>query len=114
MNLATRLSLIGLLLVTPLRLALAADAAHNFEKWETDIAAFEAANRTNPPPTNAVLFIGSSTIRLSDKPGEGFSPKRASSIAALAEIGDCGCHPLCRPDGYSVCAAGDFLSRRRQ
>jgi len=64
MNLATRLSLIGLLLVTPLRLALAADAAHNFEKWETDIAAFEAADRTNPPPTNAVLFIGSSTIRL--------------------------------------------------
>jgi lysophospholipase L1-like esterase len=33
-------------------------------KWEKDIAAFEAADRTNPPPQNAILFIGSSGIRL--------------------------------------------------
>lgn len=33
-------------------------------KWEKDIAAFEASDRTNPPPKGAVLFVGSSTIRL--------------------------------------------------
>ncbi len=37
-----------------------ADAA----KWEKDIRAFEAADRTNPPPSGATLFVGSSTIRL--------------------------------------------------
>ena len=34
--------------------------------FENDIRAFEAADRASPPPTNAVLFIGSSTIRLWD------------------------------------------------
>jgi lysophospholipase L1-like esterase len=33
-------------------------------RWEKDIRAFEAADRTNPPPKNAILFIGSSSIRL--------------------------------------------------
>lgn len=33
-------------------------------KWETEIAAFETADRTNPPPKKAILFIGSSSIRL--------------------------------------------------
>ena len=32
--------------------------------WEKDIAAFEASDRTNPPPKGAVLFVGSSSIRL--------------------------------------------------
>lgn len=30
--------------------------------WNPAIAAFEAADRTNPPPQHAVLFIGSSSI----------------------------------------------------
>ncbi len=34
----------------------------SFEKWEKDVAAFEAADRTNPAPKNALLFVGSSTI----------------------------------------------------
>ena len=34
--------------------------------WEKEIAAFEAADKTNPPPPNAILFIGSSSIRLWD------------------------------------------------
>jgi len=38
-------------------------AEHNFAKWEREIAAFEQADLTNPPPRNASLFIGSSTIR---------------------------------------------------
>lgn len=32
--------------------------------WEPDIRAFELADRTNPPPSNAVLFTGASNIRL--------------------------------------------------
>jgi lysophospholipase L1-like esterase len=37
---------------------------HDFARWEKEIAAFEAADRTNPPPKGAALFTGSSTIRL--------------------------------------------------
>lgn len=32
--------------------------------WERDISAFEAADKTNPPPRGAILFVGSSSIRL--------------------------------------------------
>jgi lysophospholipase L1-like esterase len=32
-------------------------------RWEKDIAAFEAADKTNPPPQNAILFLGSSGFR---------------------------------------------------
>jgi lysophospholipase L1-like esterase len=38
--------------------------AHDFVKWEKEIAAYEAADRDNAPPKGAVLFVGSSTIRL--------------------------------------------------
>jgi lysophospholipase L1-like esterase len=37
---------------------------HDSSRWEKDIAAFEAMDRTSPPPKGGVLFIGSSTIRL--------------------------------------------------
>jgi lysophospholipase L1-like esterase len=37
---------------------------HDFNKWEKEISAYEAADRTNPPPQHGLLFIGSSTIRL--------------------------------------------------
>lgn len=37
---------------------------HDFAGWEKEISAFEAADKTNPPPKHAVLFLGSSTIRL--------------------------------------------------
>jgi lysophospholipase L1-like esterase len=39
-----------------------AQAARDFSQWEKDVAAFEAADRTNPPPKDATLFVGSSTI----------------------------------------------------
>lgn len=32
-------------------------------QWNADIAAFQAADKTHPPPPGAVLFIGSSSIR---------------------------------------------------
>ena len=34
------------------------------DKWEKDIAAFEANDRTSPPPQNEIVFVGSSTIRM--------------------------------------------------
>jgi len=37
---------------------------HDFARWEPEIAAYEAADKKNPPPRGAILFIGSSTIRL--------------------------------------------------
>jgi lysophospholipase L1-like esterase len=37
---------------------------HDFARWDKEIAAYEAADRTNPPPKGAALFTGSSTIRL--------------------------------------------------
>lgn len=41
-----------------------AESAHDFGRWEKEIAAYEAGDLTNPPPKGAVLFAGSSTIRL--------------------------------------------------
>ena len=46
------------------RLELYAQQAHNFARWEKEISAYEAMDRTNPPPKGALLFVGSSTIRL--------------------------------------------------
>src|SRR5436853_118273 len=41
--------------------ALAQNKTNSFEK---DVLAFEASDKTNPPPKNAILFIGSSSIRM--------------------------------------------------
>jgi lysophospholipase L1-like esterase len=52
-----------LLVVCMSSLSMAANKSPS-ERWEADIQRFEAADRTNPPPQNAVLFIGSSGIAL--------------------------------------------------
>lgn len=44
--------------------ALGANPSTLTNRWEPEIAAFEAADKTNPPPQNAILFVGSSSIRL--------------------------------------------------
>jgi lysophospholipase L1-like esterase len=36
------------------------------DKWEKEIAAFEAKDKTSPPPAGETVFIGSSTVRLWD------------------------------------------------
>lgn len=36
------------------------------ERWEEDIAKFEAAAKADPPPKGALLFVGSSSIRMWD------------------------------------------------
>ncbi|HEX3797884.1 MAG TPA: SGNH/GDSL hydrolase family protein [Verrucomicrobiae bacterium] len=40
-----------------------AQAKHDTSQWEKEIRAFEASDRTNPPPQNGILFIGSSSFR---------------------------------------------------
>lgn len=40
----------------------ACTAQTNHAQWNAAIEAFEASDRANPPPQNAVLFIGSSSI----------------------------------------------------
>jgi hypothetical protein len=37
---------------------------HDFDVWEMEIGAYEAADRNSPPPKHALLFTGSSTIAL--------------------------------------------------
>lgn len=54
---------VGCLLLAFVATLPAADPAAS-EKWEKDIAAFEAADKANPPPQEAILFIGASSIRL--------------------------------------------------
>lgn len=54
---------IFILLIVSLQLSIAAETNHNFAKWDGEIAVFEAADRTNPPPKHGILFTGSSTIR---------------------------------------------------
>src|SRR5438876_9765740 len=62
MKLIKMVPLLCWLLFAAGRCGISAEASHNFDKWEKDIAAFEQSDRTNPPPKGALLFIGSSTI----------------------------------------------------
>ena len=54
----------GLALLMVLGLAATGWGQAETGKWEKEIAAFEAMDRAHAPPTNAVLFVGSSSIRL--------------------------------------------------
>src|SRR3954470_6240078 len=56
-------ALVGFILVTSLRLSIGAETNHNFAKWEKEIAAYEASDKTNSPPKHGFLFTGASTIR---------------------------------------------------
>ena len=55
----------GLILPALLCISLFANAAEKDDpiRWEKDIQEFEASDKTNLPPQNANLFIGSSSIR---------------------------------------------------
>jgi lysophospholipase L1-like esterase len=52
------------------------ETAAKTNRWEREIHAFEASDRTNPPPMNAVLFTGASNIRLWKNLGEAFPGHR--------------------------------------
>src|SRR5512143_2604124 len=58
------LAVIVLLTLCSSRSVWCEETNHNFQKWEKEIAAFEESDLTNPPPKGAVLFTGSSGIRL--------------------------------------------------
>jgi lysophospholipase L1-like esterase len=47
-----------------------------FAKWEPEIQKFEAADRAQMPPKNAVLFVGSSSIRMWTNLVESFPKKK--------------------------------------
>jgi len=49
--------------VAPSHNVAGAETNHNFAKWEQEIRAYEASDRTNPPPKHCLLFTGSSTSR---------------------------------------------------
>jgi len=56
---------VACVLVSPYRSAFGAEnTQHNFDKWEQEISAYEKMDATNPPPKGAILFIGSSTVRM--------------------------------------------------
>jgi hypothetical protein len=59
-------------------------------KWEKEIAAFEAADTKNPPPHGAILFVGSSNIRLWKSLQEDFAEftivRRGVGGCELAEL----------------------------
>ncbi len=63
MHYCLRQSIVMVLLVLP---AWALAQEPEADKWEKTIAAFEAADKKSPPPADAVLFVGSSSIRLWD------------------------------------------------
>jgi|ERR1041385_1928227 lysophospholipase L1-like esterase len=42
----------------------AAEARSKTSAWEPEITAFQRMDKTNPPPPGAILFVGSSSIRL--------------------------------------------------
>ncbi|MEX0867035.1 MAG: hypothetical protein WD030_06715, partial [Pirellulales bacterium] len=44
----------------------ATPAAEPADRWQTAMDAFAAQDRTTPPPENAIVFIGSSSIRMWD------------------------------------------------
>ena len=52
-----------ILLFALLPLCASARTTSDHAQWNADIAAFEQADRVQPPPAGAVLFIGSSSIR---------------------------------------------------
>jgi hypothetical protein len=60
MRLIGFLTLAGLFLLAPPSRGF--EAKHDFAKWEKSIAAFEEADKKNPPPKGTILFVGSSTI----------------------------------------------------
>ena len=55
------LPLIGWLVFHPLLAQ--AQEGRSFDKWEKEIAAFEAVDQKSPPPKGALLFVGSSTVK---------------------------------------------------
>jgi lysophospholipase L1-like esterase len=63
MKYSFHLALVALLIFLSSPAAIYAQKSAGPERWEKDIAAYEAQDKTNPPPKGGIVFIGSSTIR---------------------------------------------------
>lgn len=72
MNCIRRFLLTGLCLVLAALTGLAQQASAPVNKWEPDIQKFEAADKQAPPAPGAVLFVGSSSIRMWKELAEDF------------------------------------------
>lgn len=64
MRVMSRLISAALLAMALAVCAAAQETSKGVHQWESEIKKFEEADRQNPPPTGAVLFVGSSSIRL--------------------------------------------------
>ena len=70
-------------------------ATHKSAQWEREIGAFESKDRTNPPPKDCIVFVGSSSVRLwkslaADFPGfpvvnRGFGGSQLADSVNMAE-----------------------------
>ena len=86
--------LVALLLLSGLS-QLSAQTQTNTSRWEPEIRAFETSDRTNPPPRDGILFVGSSSFRLwktlaQDFPGKpvinrGFGGSEIADSTAFAD-----------------------------
>lgn len=95
-------------------------AHQDSSKWEREIAAFEAGDRTNLPPKSCILFVGSSSIRLwsglqADFPGlpvvnRGFG---GSEIADSVNFADRIIIPY-RPREVVIYAGGNDLANGKE
>jgi len=63
-----------------------APAANPATKWEPQIQAYEKQDKESPPPTGAVLFVGSSTIRMWKTLEDDFKPMKVIGRG----VGGCG------------------------
>ncbi len=54
--------MVALRILLALLFVVQAGRAADPQRYARDIAAFEASDKTNPPPRNAILFVGSSSI----------------------------------------------------
>ena len=68
----SELQMARLWVAIPVLLALSAVAAAADGPFEKEIRSFEASDRTRPPPRDAVLFIGSSSIKFWDTLADDF------------------------------------------
>ena len=57
-------NLLWVLLLCPLLAAARDNHENDHAQWNRDIAAFQAADRAQPPAAGVVLFVGSSSIRM--------------------------------------------------
>ena len=60
---SSRLLLVVLVSLLSAACGLFAQTPRNVAQWEPEIKAFEASDKTNPPPKHAIVFVGSSSIR---------------------------------------------------